>query len=607
MLALLLLSIGCIARETVKNPYIILNKHYKAIGGLKKIKAEKTEFIEGKIVFDGLEGTYRQWGRKPLRFRSEEDFSIINQTFGDNGEFSWMVDTNGKIQIQRDEETIKRRRLTRLLENFEHLNPHSEVFTLAFDGIEKIENTDCYVVKITNSINRDIYYSYFSTLNFHLIKSVVKQPDIQIHTYFSDYRDVEGVKHPFYEETEILPREKKEIIQLSTYKVNVDINSSLFEPPENDVKDYEFLEGESAEDIPFQFIENSIFLSLIINDEEKLWLLDNGASMSIIDQDYASSLGLKSEGKIKGFGIEKIFELSFVKLPPFKIAGLQFDSQTIYSFQGLSDKFYDTDVIGILGYDFLSRFVTKIDYARQRISFYNPRTYIYNGHGNVLDAPLKNKIFNVEMTVDGKHCGKWNVDLGAFDISFHFPYAMANGFLERKGIDRVSAGLGGEHLERVLQFKTIEFGGFAVLNPLISVPFGESKGSNSGRESVGNIGNSLLRHFVVYLDYERQQVIVEKGKDFNRDFPRDKGGLQIGMTDKGASVIVFVSPDTPAEKAGFLKGDIVESISNIGVSYIPEIDTLQKLFCEKAGTEFIVNIMRNDQIKEIKLRLQDLY
>ncbi len=156
LLVFLLLTIDCLAKETITNPYVVLDEHYKAIGGLEKVKAEETEYLEGKMVFDGLEGTYKQWRQKPLRFRSEEDYGIINQTFGDNGEFSWMVDTNGKIQVQRDEETIKRRRIAKLLENFEHLNPHSEVFTLVSGGIEQIENTDCYVVKTTNNVNGDV-------------------------------------------------------------------------------------------------------------------------------------------------------------------------------------------------------------------------------------------------------------------------------------------------------------------------------------------------------------------------------------------------------------------------------------------------------------------
>lgn len=608
LLFLLLLRVDCAALENPVDPHEVFSKYYNAIGGLKKIKAEKTVYLGGRITFDGLDGTYKLWSGKPLHYRSEENFGIFNQTFGDNGKFSWMVDTNGKIQIYRDEETLKRRKITKYLENFEHLNPDSKIFTLTFEDVQKVKETDCYVIKTINTINDDIYLDYFSTIDFFLIKSIIKQPDIQIHSLFSDYRDVNGVKHPFYEETDILPRNKKKIVHLSRYDVNIKINTSLFEPPEEDVRDYQFLKGESSEDIPFLFIENNIFIPLTINGEKRYWLLDNGASMSVIDFDYASSLGLKPEGRINGFGIEKTFELSFVKLPLFQVEGLRFNTQTIFSFQGLADRFYEPDVVGILGYDFLSRFVTRVDYSNQKISFYNPDTFTYNGKGCVINAPLlQDRTFNIIMTVDEKYSGKWRLDLGAFDVSFHFPFANKNNFQDMKGIDRVSTGLGGKHFERTSQFKTIQLGDFTITNPLINIPYEKSNGSNSGSESIGNIGNSLLRHFVIYLDYERQQIIIEKGRDFNKSFPADKSGLQIGPADNGFPEIVFVSPDSPAAEAGFLEGDIIKSINNIDIKHIPAIVTLQKLLREKAGTEYTFRVLRDGQTEKIKLTLQDLF
>ena len=176
-----------------------------------------------------------------------------------------------------------------------------------------------------------------------------------------------------------------------------------------------------------------------------------------------------------------------------------------------------------------------------------------------------------------------------------------------QGIDRVSTSLGGKHFERTLQFKTIQLGDFTITDPLISIPYEKGSGSSSGSESIGNIGNSLLCHFVIYLDYERQQIIIEKGRDFNKSFPIDKSGLQIGPADNGFPEIVFVSPDSPAAEAGFLAGDIIKSINNIDIKYNPSIVTLQKLLRERAGTEYTFRVLRDGQTEKIKLTLQDLF
>ena len=73
----------------------------------------------------------------PIKTRQETDLGFLTQTGGDNGEFSWSVDANGKLQIAKDEETMKRRKISRLLGEYDHLNPDSKNFSLHFAGTEK--------------------------------------------------------------------------------------------------------------------------------------------------------------------------------------------------------------------------------------------------------------------------------------------------------------------------------------------------------------------------------------------------------------------------------------------------------------------------------------
>ncbi|MFC1800035.1 hypothetical protein ACFL2Z_03885, partial [Candidatus Eisenbacteria bacterium] len=65
------------------------------------------------------------------------------------------------------------------------------------------------------------------------------------------------------------------------------------------------------------------------------------------------------------------------------------------------------DVPGILGYDFLSRFVTKVDYANELVSFYDPDSFTYTGNGQELDVHIKDSVFETSATLDGEHSGTW--------------------------------------------------------------------------------------------------------------------------------------------------------------------------------------------------------
>ena len=63
-------------------------------------------------------------------------------------------------------------------------------------------------------------------------------------------------------------------------------------------------------------------------------------------------------------------------------------------------------------------------------------------------------------------------------------------------------------------------------------------------------GNSLLKRFVVILNYRNQQVILEKGRDFKRVFPRDGSGLVIGLSQGNRPMVSYVAPRTPGQRAG---------------------------------------------------------
>ena len=589
------------------NPRGILMKHYEAVGGLERLKQIKSGYLEGKTTFDGLEGRFRTWEEIPLKSRLEEDYTVIKQVFGDNGKVSWSVDPNGKVQIHRDEETIKRRKVRALLEVYDHMEPGTKNFIFTYEGNRQAGNVECHVIKMANIINDDYVLFFINKENYYAVKTIIKQPDVEIHTLYSDFRRNEGILIPFHEETEILPREKKETVQLERYDFNFKADSALFEPPSKDIEDFEFENGENSTDVPFTFVENNIYLPVTINGETRLWLLDNGASMTIIDADYAKKLGLEPEGEIKGFGIASVFDFSFVTLPSYLARGIRFDPQKIFSFKGLSDRLYDSDIVGIMGHDFLSRFVVKIDYAGKILSFYHPDRFEYKGGGRVIEAPLRNKLFSLPAVVDEKYKGRWTLDIGAFDVSFHYPYAKENGMLSLNGVERISADLGGQHSERTIRFKTMELGDYKVLNPLINIPLNMGKGSNVSKEIIGNIGNSLLRHFTVYLDYKRQQVIIEKGKDFDRKFPEDKSGMLIGKTGDAHPEIVFVAPGTPADKAGFLKGDIIRRINGSDAGSFGGIIGVRNLFLEEAGREFNIEVIRAGSEQALKLILEDLY
>jgi hypothetical protein len=599
------------SEESLSNPYQILKKHFEAIGGLDALKAVRAVFQEGTISIEGagLKGSFKQWSERPLKLRQEIDLKVVKNITGDNGAASWEVDANGKVLIKRDENTLKEREVRKLMSEYEYSNPASEYFTLKFDGLEKVDGRECYVIKIANTINQDVQINFYDRSSFYLVKTVTVKPDIEQQIVSSDFRKVGGFVLPFKENITLLPTGEKSTIEYSKYDFDTAIDNSIFEPPSQDVEDFVFLNGMSAEDIPFEFIENHIYLPVNLRGKERLWVLDCGASVNVIDSSFAAELGLAFEGPVKGQGASGIVNFYYVTLPAYTIGGIGFDEQKVValSFKQIFEKVLGMEVIGILGYDFLSRFVTKIDFAKKKISFYHPDSFEYQDQGEIFDSPLHRNMLSLPATVDGEYSGRFRLDIGAPDIDFHYPYAESHGLLERKGIDVMAGDAAGFTTTRISEFGTIEAGGFILKNPLIGIPREEGTGSFAEETAIGNIGNSFLRNFVFYMDYKDQRVILEKGDDYGKRFPRPKSGLQFYYNDDKDVEVVFVSPSTPASEAGFQKGDIIRSVNGIDVRFYGGIIALRELMREPAGTAYMIGILRDGKLLDKKLTLRDLF
>ncbi len=608
-LLMVLFASVAIAQNTLNDPYDVLNRHFEAAGGLDNLKAERTHYMEGELSVAGLQGTVKIWSQKPGRSRTEVDLGIIKMIQGDNGDFNWVLDSNGKLQkiTNPDDATIKRKEISIRMAEYEYADPESDVFKVSFESIENIEGSDCYAVKIENNINNDSFTGYYNTETFLPEKSVSIAGENSNDTFYEDYRDVNGLKVAFRSRQIMHQTGQEEEIVVTEYISNPEINSTLFEPPEEGGKDYRFAEGDKAENIPFRFEGNHLYIPVTINCKERYWILDTGASMTVIGEDYASELGLDLQGDLKGMGAGGTVDIKLTTLPPFSLQGIHFNEQAaaVIDIKELN-RMLAVEVVGILGFDFLSRFVTKIDYANELVSFYDPETFVYSGDGLEVDVHIKNSVFMVKATLDDDYFGTWLFDLGASSTSLNGVYALINGFTERKGVVGLARGAGNTFNTKKVKCTKIDFAGFTLDDPKISFSYGGTDTVLTS-DKIGILGNTLFRNFVVYCDYANERVILEKGKNFNKKFPEGHSGLQIIRGEEGGYEILFVSDGTPAKKAGFQAGDILKSINGVDIKYLGGLTAIRDMMSEEPGTKYTIIVSRDGEEKKLKLKLADLF
>ncbi len=593
--------------DNLSDPYTIFLAYYDAIGGLEKLKSIKSSYSEGSIRLDGMEGSFRHWEKSPLKYRTEEKFDAVSQTEGDNGQISWQLDTNGQILLIKDHESQKRREIARRIELYEHLDRHSPVFALTLKANTIVKEQECYQIVLTNRINGDISRFFINTNTLLMIKSISSQPDMEVITYYDDYRWVEGIQIPFHDFSTYLPWEKEEETTISRYTINPAVSEDLFAVPRRK-RDFRFLTRKHSAVIPFLFAENILYLEVTVKDNTRYWVLDSGASMSVIDADYAEELQLQQHDRIKGHGFGDLFTLSFTTLPAYRVGSVLFDPQTVFVVKNLTAQSYEPEIAGILGYDFLSRFVVEIDYDHKTVTLHDPEHYRCNScTGTVVEAPLKYRTFTIPVTLDHKYRGDWSLDLGAHTSSIHFSFAEKNNLLQRRGIETISQGVSGISFEKTVQFNDLETGGFHIDHPLVTIPLKRGKGATALGEIAGNLGNDILRHFNLVLDYENQQVTFMEGKNFRNHPPRDKSGILIGRSEFRHPMISFVAPGSPAQKAGFQAGDIIVKVDDRKISSGTAVLPLRDILREEAGTTHIFTLTRNGQQIQLPLTLENLF
>lgn len=287
------------------------------------------------------------------------------------------------------------------------------------------------------------------------------------------------------------------------------------------MRDLHFRSGQSALKIPFHITDGGhIFLNLRVNgDSVPLWFgFDSGAEQTLISSKQAKALGLKLRGEMKatGGGEEEV-DFSLTRNVSFELPGVRFVLKEV----GVLPLEFPSPVAGepvggLLGYDFISRFVVEVDYAARVINLYHPRKFRYRGNGQKVAVKMldNNPHVFAKVTLPGLAPveAMFLIDSGAnTDIFFNSPFVAKHKLLEspQQMTEAQTAGIGGASKVRIGSATSMKLGQTVIENPVVH--FSQAvKGDSASTVSAGFIGGKLLRRFkVVIFDQTRRRIILE--------------------------------------------------------------------------------------------------
>jgi tetratricopeptide (TPR) repeat protein len=134
------------------------------------------------------------------------------------------------------------------------------------------------------------------------------------------------------------------------------------------------LSGRNKTDVPFEAVEGRPVLKVRINGgkEPLRFVLDTGSGMSVISEETAKKLGLRSVargGLARAVGGGGKFEIVYGFVSSLEVGEVKIDSVPVYIRHFFDDK---TPVDGYLGLSVISRFIASVDYGNNTFSLRRP-------------------------------------------------------------------------------------------------------------------------------------------------------------------------------------------------------------------------------------------
>jgi hypothetical protein len=410
---------------------------------------------------------------------------------------------------------------------------------------------------------------WFDTTSGLLSRIVETAAEPVLTTELSDYRAAGGVlmAHHVVKRLAGMPANTL-TMSIDAVWTNEALDPGLFIPPQTAKRSIRYLGTEGSARIPFEYSTRLLWVRASVNGgPPAAFILDSGASITVVDRGHAASVGVETLGEAEALGAGAAGQASFARLASLRIGagdagGVELADRAV-GVLPISASIAPVawrDVGGLLGADIMSDFVVDIDYDHRVLTLSDSASYRYQGSGSALPLTFTGGIPVVSLMIDGRQ-GNFRVDLGASAGAVLHP-----AFVEREGIRVAGAigssggGFGGRYAKQLFRMESMRLGPLEWQAPLVGLTRPRT-GVLASADYDGVIGNLVLQRFRCTFDYERRLLYLEPGALARSTDPFTRVGVTFARSGDDVSVL-SVMDRSPAEEAGVRPGDVVRTIDH---------------------------------------------
>lgn len=418
---------------------------------------------------------------------------------------------------------------------------------------------------------------------------------------------------------------------------------------------FQFESNKKKVTIPFQLINNLIFIPIEVNGIELNFLLDSGVEETIL-------LSLEDKTEVRFNSVQKI------KLRGLgdkeAIEGMKSSNNTL-SLNGLTDSHHDVYIVldqdfnfsshigipvnGIIGYHFFKNNLVEINYDKKKVIVYKDEAQLRKKtkkkYATIpIEMERSKPYLNADVFLnDTSVNAKLLLDLGNSDAIWLFENPERNITIPKTNFeDYLGRGFSGDIHGFRAKISKFKWQDFEFNDPIVSFPNLESiKNVNMASNRLGSIGGEILKRFNIILDYTNAKVMLRKSHYYANPFSYNKSGIELqneGMqwvqetvtlntvsngisfdntgerTDnnfkykfslKPVYTIVSVRKNSSAEACGLKAGDQIVSI-NGAVAYRYSLQSINDLLKSDEDKWLNFTVEREGKVLQFKFQLKSI-
>ena len=385
-------------------------------------------------------------------------------------------------------------------------------------------------------------------------------------------------------------------------------------------------EEEKKVELPIIVSNNLVIIPLSINNGPPVnFLLDTGVKTNILfSKTFGNYIGLNYTRKLDLVGADGQVILTASVSPNnyIDMGPLEGIFQTLLV---LDEDFMELEqvigipVFGVIGYEFFKYNPIKIDYDRQKITFYandmmKRKPFGFKKVNIKLDNSKPYISGKIKQTSNSELEGKLLIDIGANHGLLLNRETTDQILLPKEHLQSdLGRSLGGDLFGFVGRTFLLDINGIKFKDVITSFPE-ETEFSYVIRESgrQGSIGSEILGRMTLILDYNREKMYIKRGETFSVPFEFDMSGItpRLMPVDEKTIYVTQIREGSPAYEAGIRVKDEFFDINNIPIAFW-ELPDLIKLFRSEEGKEIKITMKRfldedpeNFELKEYRFKLK---